>query len=106
MTTNDAAFLIFSAVNVARLLAYLPQIVAIARDTTGAAAISNLSWLLFGLSHLSTAIYAGLVLHDPAIVLAFLANTACCLAVVGLTLYKRQRWARLVATGEAPPAAA
>jgi hypothetical protein len=93
MSAADIALLIFTACNSARVLAYVPQILKIGQDTNGAQAISYSTWSLFGLSHLSTVGYALLTVSDVHLAAVFLANTACCGAIVGLTFYKRRQFA-------------
>lgn len=85
----DIALVVFTACNTARVFAYLPQIVKISRDTQGATAISYTTWILFGLSHLSTVAYAVLVVDDWRMAAVFAANTGCCAIIVGLTAWKR-----------------
>ncbi|MBQ0822301.1 hypothetical protein HPT29_017275 [Microvirga terrae] len=94
VTTADAALLVFTACNTARILAYLPQIVKISRDRQGAAAISYTTWTLFGVSHLSTVAYAVLVVDDWRMATVFAGNTLCCVLIVTLTVWKRQDYAR------------
>ena len=71
------------------MFAYVPQIVAIARDRNGATAISYTTWALFGASHLSTVIYAVLTVEDWRMAAVFAANTACCAAILAVTAHKR-----------------
>ncbi|MET0529827.1 MAG: hypothetical protein ABW003_16095 [Microvirga sp.] len=85
----DIALVVFTACNTARVFAYLPQIVKISRDTQGATAISYATWILFGVSHLSTVAYAVLVVDDWRMAAVFAANTGCCAIIVGLTAWKR-----------------
>jgi hypothetical protein len=85
----DVALVVFTACNTARVFAYLPQIVKISQDTQGAAAISYMTWGLFGVSHLSTVAYAVLVVDDWRMAAVFAANTGCCIIIVGLTAWKR-----------------
>ncbi|WP_262272416.1 hypothetical protein [Microvirga yunnanensis] len=85
----DVALVVFTACNTARVFAYLPQIVKIGRDTQGATAISYTTWILFGVSHLSTVAYAILVVDDWRMAAVFAANTLCCVLIVGLTAWKR-----------------
>jgi uncharacterized protein with PQ loop repeat len=89
ITPADAALGVFTLCNTARVFAYLPQIVKIGRDTQGAAAISSVTWALFGVSHLSTVAYAVLVVDDWRMAAIFAANTLCCLFILGLTAWKR-----------------
>ena len=85
----EIALVVFTACNTARVFAYLPQIVKISRDTQGATAISYTTWVLFGVSHLSTVAYAILVVDDWRMAAVFAANTGCCAIIVGLTAWKR-----------------
>jgi hypothetical protein len=72
-----------------RLLAYIPQIMAIVRDHHGAEAISCVTWTLFAFAHLSTVVYGWLVAGDVCMVLVFSVNFVACLLIIGLTGYKR-----------------
>jgi uncharacterized protein with PQ loop repeat len=80
----------FSVANVLRLLAYLPQIVLLVRQND-TSAISSATWSLFLVSNAVTALYAARVAADPAMCLAFLANTLCCAAIVALVYAKRRK---------------
>jgi hypothetical protein len=93
MTGGEVALFAFTACNALRVVAYVPQILKIARDGGGASAISYTTWGLFGASHLSTVAYALATLHDWKLAFIFSANTAACAAIVGVTLYKRRRFA-------------
>lgn len=92
MNTIDVTLAVFTACNVLRLVAYLPQLVRINQDTQGAFAISYSSWAIFAFSNLSTAIYGLAVMGDWAVTLLFAANTVCCFAIIGLTAYKRAQY--------------
>src|SRR5919112_6380926 len=89
ITPADAALGVFTLCNTARVFAYLPQMIKIGRDTQGASAISYATWILFGVSHLSTVAYAVLVVDDWRMAAIFTANTGCCAIIVGLTAWKR-----------------
>jgi uncharacterized protein with PQ loop repeat len=86
----EFVILIFAITNGLRVVAYLPQIVRLARDQSGAAAVSCSTWILFLLSHISTVAYAALVLGDAWMTFAFAANAMCSLAIVILTLVRRR----------------
>ncbi len=89
MTSAEIALAVFAICNSIRVFAYVPQIVAVARDQRGASAISYTTWGLFAVSHLSTVAYALLVISDWRMAAVFVANTLCCLAILGLTVWKR-----------------
>lgn len=89
MTPAEIALALFAICNGVRVFAYVPQIIAVARDVGGASAISYTTWGLFAISHLSTVAYAVLVVDDWRMAAVFIANTLCCLLIVGLTVWKR-----------------
>jgi uncharacterized protein with PQ loop repeat len=89
LTLTDVALVVFTVCNTARVFAYLPQMVKISRDRQGASAISYTTWVLFGVSHLSTTAYAVLVLNDWRMAAVFAANALCCIIIVGLTVWRR-----------------
>jgi hypothetical protein len=89
MTPAEVALALFALCNSVRVFAYVPQIIAVARDTGGASAISYSTWGLFAVSHLSTVAYAVLVVDDWRMAAVFIANTICCLFIVGVTAWKR-----------------
>jgi len=89
MTAAEVALALFALCNSVRVFAYVPQIIAVARDTSGARAIAYSTWGLFAVSHLSTVAYAVLVINDWRMATIFVANTICCLVIVGVTAWKR-----------------
>ena len=105
MTSAEIALAVFAICNSVRVFAYVPQIVAVARDQGGASAISYTTWGLFAVSHLSTVAYALLVVDDWRMAAVFIANTLCCLVIVGLTAWKRALFKaaqRLIASAQLP----
>jgi hypothetical protein len=93
VTSGELALFAFTACNTLRVVAYVPQLLKIARDTGGASAISYSTWGLFGVSHLSTVVYALAALGDWRLAFIFTANAAACGAILALTFYKRLRFA-------------
>ncbi len=89
----------FTVVNSVRVLAYIPQIVTVARDTNGASGISYLTWGLFLISHLTTIAYALVHLGDAIVALLFLGNALACLAIIAITMVKRKRHAAQLGVG-------
>jgi len=85
----DIAVVLFAVCNTVHVIAYVPQIVRIGRDTQGAPAISCGTWSLFRVSNVSTVAYAVLVTEDWSMAALFAANAACCIVIVGLTCWKR-----------------
>lgn len=102
MNGNDAIVLAFALTNALRLLSYAPQIWRVARDRTGAHAISCLTWNLWIAANATTALYAWTHLHDLMLTVVNAGNAVCCASVVLITLFKRSSHAR-AATAPTPP---
>ena len=100
ISTVEIAVAIFAVSNCVRVVAYVPQIVRLARDREGAAAISCLTWVLFAVSNLSTVAYAVVVVDDWRMAAIFGVNMLCCLFIVGLTVYKRAVTRRRFSAGQ------
>lgn len=82
---------IYAVCNVVRLLFYVPQLLAVVRDPSGACAISLSTWTFWSFSHAVTTVYCGAVVNDPLLAVMMLGNTVGSCAVVALTV--RQRFA-------------
>jgi hypothetical protein len=91
MISNELALGLFVACNGARSIAYLPQIVRLARDREGAGAVSRVTWSLFALANASTVAYAAIVTGDVMVALIFALNTLGCLSVFGLATYRQKQ---------------
>jgi hypothetical protein len=102
MNGNDWVTLAFGLTNALRLVSYVPQIWRVARDRSGAQAISCLTWNLWIAANTSTALYAWVQLHDVALTLVNAGNALCCATVVVITCAKRARWRRLFPARGAP----
>ena len=89
MTMIDAIGLAFGFFNLLRLVSYLPQIVVVARDRTGATAISFSCWTIWICANASTGLYAWVKLGDTSLAIISAFNAACCLVVLSLAIYKR-----------------
>lgn len=87
---QTAILTLFASLNLARVIAYVPQIVKAARDSNGASAISYTTWGLFAASNLTTALYAIICLGDLLMAAIFLGNTLACIAIIVVAL--RNRW--------------
>ncbi len=89
MTMIDAIGLAFGFFNLLRLVSYLPQIVVVARDQSGATAISFSCWTIWICANASTGLYAWVTLGDASLAVISAFNAACCLVVLLLAVYKR-----------------
>lgn len=89
ISSADLAMFAFTAINSVRVIAYVPQIMRVARDTDGAQAISCTTWIMFALSHLSAVAYAMLTVDDRWMAMVFAANFIASTSILTLTLYKR-----------------
>lgn len=87
---------IYALCNAVRLLFYVPQIVAVARERSPAHAISLMCWIFWSVSHAITAIYCYAVVNDGLLSGMMWGNAIGCVAVVALTTMKRRQygWAR------------
>jgi hypothetical protein len=89
MTLADYSLAAFALLNGGRAIAYFPQMVRVYRDPHGATAVSLATWVLFAASNVATVGYALTVAYDLVVASVFAMNAACCLAIVGLTAFKR-----------------
>lgn len=105
MTGAEITIAAFAVSNAVRVLAYLPQIVRIARDRDNARAVSCATWGLFAISHLATVAYALTVAADLTMAAIFTLNMLACIAILGLTILKRCKTREKLRTpsSESPP---
>lgn len=89
MTVADYSLTIFVALNVARAIAYWPQIVSIRRDPGSASAVSLWTWIIFTTANIATVIYALAGLGNLVVAAVFAVNAFGCAAIVTLITYKR-----------------
>ncbi len=95
MQSTELIAVAFGIFNALRLVSYLPQIVAVARDRHGAMAISLLTWSIWIGANASAALYAWINVGDLTLALVSAFNAVCCLAVFVLAALKRvARWRR------------
>lgn len=110
-TSSDLpyALTIFVALNIARAIAYWPQILSIYRDPGRASAVSLWTWIVFTAANIATVIYALGALEDLVVAAVFGVNAIGCAAIVMLTTYKRCRhrqpvWNSICAMAQPEPA--
>jgi hypothetical protein len=89
MTLAECSFSAFAILNIARVIAYFPQVMRVYADDNGAKAVSITTWSLFAGANLTTASYALVSINDPAMAVVFALNTLGCLTIVAFTVWKR-----------------
>jgi len=97
LSSIDPLTLAFGFFNSLRLISYLPQIAAIARDRNGATAISFSCWSIWIGANTSTGLYVWFKLGDITLATMSAFSAACCIVVLGLAVCKR--WAAQCASG-------
>lgn len=90
LSTAHYSLTIFVAFNVARAIAYWPQIVRIYRDPGRASAVSVWTWIVFTAANAATVIHALAALQELIVAAVFGVNTISCATIVILTTYKRR----------------
>jgi hypothetical protein len=93
MTLEDYSLTAFTALNGARIVAYLPQIICVCRDRTGASSVSMMTWGMFCSANLATVFYALTVTGDRIIAVVFALNAIACTIIFALILRKRIAYA-------------
>jgi hypothetical protein len=91
----------FLLTNGARLITYLPQILAVWRCQDGARALSLITWTSWVVSHVTALLYGAVVLNDGFFVVVSLINLVCSAIVVAIAGHRRGLWGRR----RAPPPA-
>lgn len=86
--------LAFGTVNSIRVVFYVPQIVAVARSTSGARDIALCTWAMWALTNALGAAYGVLVVQDTLLALSFALSLLACVLTMVLTVVQRLRWAR------------
>ena len=89
MTLSDISIVAFAALNGARVVAYVPQIMCVRRDTNGAAAVSLTTWALFLMANVTTVTYSLVVSGDAVVAAVFGLNVLGCLVICALIVNKR-----------------
>jgi uncharacterized protein with PQ loop repeat len=90
MALEDLTMALFTACNVIRVVAYVPQIYRAATDKNGASAISYTTWTLFLIAHASTVVYALVNRADWNLAACFAVNAVCCIAILAVAHLNRR----------------
>lgn len=89
MSLAEVALWAFTCVNAIRVASYLPQMIKIWRDTSGASGVSYTTWGMFAVSHFTTVTYAVFTLGDAKMAWVFVGNFVSCVVILGLTAWKQ-----------------
>jgi hypothetical protein len=89
MTLADYSLTAFALLNGGRTAAYFPQFIRVYRDPHGAAAVSLMTWGLFTAANVATVSYALTITNDHVVAIVFALNAIGCLAICGVTAFKR-----------------
>jgi len=84
------SLILFVGLNVARMIAYWPQIISIYRDPGRASAVSVWTWMIFTAANVTTVAHAVAGLKDLFVATVFSVNAIGCATIVVLTIYKRR----------------
>ncbi len=84
--------------NSARVLTYMPQIVAVWRCTDGARALSLITWCSWVVSHAAAMAYGAFVVHDRFFFVISAINFTCCAAVASIAAHRRSSLLSIAAT--------
>lgn len=104
MRAETIIIIAFSAANVIRLFAYVPQI-ALLLSRKDASSVSSSTWSMFFVSNCLTAVYAGSVTADTTMAIVFMANTVCCGIIVALVHWNRKKRRQTRSPGLSAPQA-
>lgn len=94
MPLAEITLALFAFCNSIRIVAYIPQIVRLVTDTTGASSISFLTWGLFLTANMSTVAYALVNRSDWTLAAYFSVYAACCATILALAYWKRRSHAK------------
>lgn len=75
--------------NSARIITYVPQILAVWRCRDGAPSISLLTWGSWVVSHFAAVLYGLVVVPDAFFVAMSSINLICCGLVTGIVMHRR-----------------
>ena len=93
MTLQDYSLTAFTVLNGARIFAYVPQIVCVCRDRTGASSVSMSTWGTFCAANLATVFYAIAGTGDRVVAGIFALNAVACISIFALILRNRAQHA-------------
>lgn len=82
-------YLIFNGV---RVFSCIPQIISIAKEESEVKTISLSTWGMLTMGGLTAALYSIVVRVDILVALMTTGNALGCIAVMGIVLYKRQKY--------------
>jgi hypothetical protein len=107
VTGSNVVWIMFAVFSAIRMVSYVPQIMRIARDCAGAAAISYATWSIWLGANVTMALHAAINLHDMWLAFVTASYAVCCAIVIALTAFKRMAYRRRAeSVAQANPASA
>lgn len=91
--TFQSILVAYTFFNAFRLLAYIPQIIALAKEESAAKAISLITYWMWVGANFTTALYATVIMPDIWLASVSYINSGLCLAVSLMIHYKRRKYA-------------
>lgn len=88
----EAFHWLYSISGIILVLFYLPQMIAVTKANSSLVDISLMSWAVWSVCTLSSALYGIYVLDDLKLTLISMASGTCCLYVTLVTFSKRRRF--------------
>ena len=82
MALQDVTLYLFTVFNTLRLVSYIPQMIAVGRDRSGAASISCLAWLIWTAANASAAAHFYVIEAGWTVVAVNTVNAIFCLLIL------------------------
>jgi len=96
VTGSNIVWIMFAAFSAIRMVSYVPQILRIAQDCSGATAISYSTWSIWLGANITMALHAAINLNDVWLAFVTASYGICCAIVIALTAFKRMAHRRRV----------
>lgn len=84
---------LYSTVAIITALAYIPQMIRVARSKTTCHDISIPAWLMWSYTSTVSLLYAAIEMHDLKFSIVMTINAICINTIIAITLYKSKKYA-------------